>query len=143
MSFLVLRIQSAHLFNISILIRLVLLIQNVQVREKNLTKLVVGHAIGWNTIFDRRNFRHIIEQVEHGEAEFNVRLRKLDALHDRRVVHVCCKDVASPSEIHHIKGLLRTPIHVLKVKAEGFLDTLREVVLALPVLVLIAMTVIF
>ena len=131
LSFFMLRILSAHLFDILVLVALVLFIEDVELREEYLTKLVKGHAVGWDTIFDGRNRGDVIKQVQHVEAKLDFILRESDPLHDRRTIDVRCKNVTFPREVHGIEGLFGPAVHMLEVQAKGFLDSLCEVMLAL------------
>ena len=126
----VFRVLSSNLFVISVFIGLGLLLKDVQLREEDFSELVKTHAVRRHTVFHGAHDRHIIEEVEHLEAELDVFATEADPVHDRRRKNVGFENVSLAMKVHIAEGLLRAAIHVLEALSERLLDLLREVMLA-------------
>ena len=70
------------LFCISFLIRFCLLFKNVELGEENLAELVKAHPVRWHAVFHGADDGDVVEEVEHFEADQDVLIALLHAMHD-------------------------------------------------------------
>ena len=115
-------ILSFHFTDVTVFIGLSFLVKYMQLWEENLSELVETHSIGWHSVFEGWNHRHIVKQVQRFKSHCNLTSAKLDPLHNWWSEDVLVYDVALSCEIEIVECLLWASIHVFEVESKRFFD---------------------